>query len=151
MKHLAAVALLAALILPASAQDDAVSVPPPQDPNASVPDELLGMLGPWNLEQEDPAQPGCPLNFTATQVSGGWIVEVPDPCPAPYPGSASLAVWNVDAEDGSVLLLDSAGTVTLRLFEDEDGLYDTGPDRPPRYYLLPPYDADGSGGEADVE
>ena len=37
----------------------------------------------------------------------------------------------------------------MRLFEDEDGLYDTDPDKQPRFYLLSPYDENGTGGEAD--
>jgi hypothetical protein len=37
----------------------------------------------------------------------------------------------------------------MRLFEDEDGLYDTDPNVQPRFYLLSPYDEDGTGGEDD--
>jgi hypothetical protein len=39
----------------------------------------------------------------------------------------------------------------MRLFEDEDGLFDTDPNVEPRFYLLAPYDEDGSGGEADSD
>jgi hypothetical protein len=116
---------------------------------STVPEELQGMLGPWNLEQEDPSLAKCALNLTDAQVAGGWTVEVPDPCPAPYPAADAIAVWNIDPNDGSVTLLDSTGKVTLRLFEDEDGLYDTDPETTPRFYLLPPYDEDDSGGESD--
>jgi hypothetical protein len=133
--------ILAGLTGPALAQADAAP--------STVPEELQGMLGPWNLEQEDPSLPKCALNLTDTQITGGWAVEVPDPCPAPYPAATSLSAWNIDPNDGSVTLLDSAGNVTLRLFEDEDGLYDTSPDTTPRFYLLPPYDEDDSGGESD--
>ena len=39
--------------------------------------------------------------------------------------------------------------VVMQLFEDEDGLYDTDPNVTPRFYLLSPYDEDGTGGEVD--
>jgi hypothetical protein len=126
-----------------------------QDTGASaestVPDELQGMLADWVLEQQDPELPKCALSFTDTPATGGWAVTLPAPCPAPYPAAASLAAWTVDPNDGSILLLDATGAETLRLLEDEDGLYDTDPNIEPRFYLLPPYDEDQSGGEADAE
>jgi hypothetical protein len=122
-----------------------------QDHPSTVPEEFQGMVGPWSLEQEDPAAPQCALNLTDTQVEGGWAVEVPTPCEAPFPAATSLAAWNIDPADGSVLLLDTTGAVTLRLLEDEDGLYDTDPDKPPRLYLVPPYDEDDTGGESDAD
>jgi hypothetical protein len=118
---------------------------------STVPEQLQGMLADWVLEQEDQSLPKCGLTFTDTQVTGGWAIAVPDPCPAPYPAAASLAAWNIDPSDGSIVLLDATGTETLRLFEDEDGLYDTDPNVEPRFYLLPPYDEDDSGGESDSE
>jgi hypothetical protein len=127
---------------PALAQDVAVSTVPP---------ELQGMVGDWVLEQEDQALPRCAITLTEDEASGGWAVVVPEPCPAPYPAAAALAAWTVDSEDGSVLLLDAERQVTLRLFEDEDGLYDTDPAVVPRFYLTVPYDEDGAGGEADAD
>ncbi|MBI4923896.1 MAG: AprI/Inh family metalloprotease inhibitor [Devosia nanyangense] len=136
-------AILAAFAAaPALAQDS---------PASSVPPELQGMIGDWNLEQEDVALPKCAITFTEDQAIGGWAAVIPEPCPAPYPVAAALAAWNVDPEDGSVLLLDAERHVTLRLFEDEDGLYDTDPAVVPRFYLTVPYDEDGAGGEADAD
>ena len=48
-----------------------------------------------------------------------------------------------------VYFLDAERKVVMRLFEDEDGLYDTDPNVTPRFYLMAPYDEDGTGGESD--
>ena len=114
-----------------------------------VPDELQGMVGDWVLEQQDPDLPHCALKFTDQQAIGGWAVEVPAACAPPYPETDSLAAWNVDPTDNSVLLLDATRKVVLRLFEDEDGLFDTDPDVEPQFYLLAAgEDGDGSDGSA---
>ncbi|MEO6014121.1 MAG: AprI/Inh family metalloprotease inhibitor [Devosia sp.] len=116
--------------------------------DSTVPEHLQGMVGDWRLEQEDQTLPICALKFSDEEAIGGWAIEVPEVCPAPYPPSDSLVAWNVDDSDGSVIILDAERNVVLRLFEDEDGLYDTDPAVQPRFYLLYPYDDDGSGGEA---
>ena len=74
---------------------------------------------------------------------------MPETCPAPYPSADQLVSWNVDDSDGSILLMNGDRKVVMKLFEDEDGLYDTDPAVTPRFYLLAPYDEDGAGGEAD--
>jgi len=107
------------------------------------------MVGDWVLQQEDENLPTCALTLTDQQSIGGWAVQIPDACPAPYPSADDLATWNIDPEDNSVIFLNAERKVTLRLFEDEDGLYDNAPDSPVRLYLLAPYDDNGDGGEAD--
>jgi len=118
-------------------------------PESSVPEQLLGMVGDWRLEQEDPALPVCTLTFTEEQRNGGWAIIVPEPCPAPYPTAAALAVWNIDEADGSVTILDATGLVTMRLLEGEDGLFHT--TDTPALYLVLPWDDDGTGGEMGEE
>ncbi len=115
----------------------------------TVPDELLGMVGSWVLAQEDDTLPTCALTFTDQQAIGGWAIDVPASCPVPYPAADKLTAWNVDEGDGSVILLDAERHVTLRLYEDEDGLYVSGPDQTPKLYLLPP--SSDSGGETDSD
>ena len=66
---------------------------------------------------------------------------MPEACPAPYPAADELAVWNVDSSDGSVIFLNAERKVVMRLFEDEDGLYDTDADKPAA--LLPARPVDG--------
>ena len=151
-------AVLAVLAIgPAFAQSSSLppmetsSVPDVSAPVSTVPEELQGMVGEFVLEQEDESLPKCALKLTDQEAIGGWAVEVPEACPAPYPAADSLTAWNIDPNDGSVILLDAERHVTLRLFEDEDGLYDTDPNVTPRFYLLSPYDADGAGGEADTD
>ncbi len=148
---------LAALLIglgaaPAIAQDS-TSAPDSAASSAesTVPEDLQALVGDWSLALEDEGQPTCPLAFTDSEAIGGWAVEVPETCPAPYPAADQLAAWNVDDSDGSIILLDAERHVVLRLFEDEDGLYDTAPDSTPRFYLLAPYDAEGAGGEADSD
>lgn len=126
----------------------------PQDNTASseqstVPPELQGLVGDFILEQEDESLPKCPITFTDQQSIGGWAVELPEACPAPYPPAGSLVSWNVNPDDGSILLMDGERRLVMQLFEDEDGLYDTDPSVTPRFYLLSPYDEDGTGGEVD--
>jgi hypothetical protein len=149
-------AVLAVLAIgPAFAQSSSLppmetsSVPDVSAPVSTVPEELQGMVGEFVLEDE--SLPKCALKLTDQEAIGGWAVEVPEACPAPYPAADSLNAWNIDPNDGSVILLDAERHVTLRLFEDEDGLYDTDPNVTPRFYLLAPYDADGAGGEADSD
>lgn len=137
-----AIALATLGAAPAFAQDASI-------PQSSVPEELQAMVGDWMLEQEDESLPKCPLVFTDRQAAGGWAVEVPESCPAPFPPADQLAAWNVDDNDGSVILMNADRKVVMRLLEDEDGLFDTAPDTSPRFYLLMPYDEDNSGGEAD--
>jgi hypothetical protein len=127
---------------PASAPDTASSA------ESTVPDELQGMVGDFILAQEDESLPTCPITFTDQQSIGGWAIELPETCPAPYPVDR-MATWNIDQTDGSVLITDAERHLVMKLFEDEDGLYDTAPDTQPRFYLMPPYDAEGAGGEAD--
>ena len=45
---------------------------------------------------------------------------------------------------------DASGKTVMHLFEDEDGAYDTDPNVTPRFYMLPPDDAAGNGGENDA-
>lgn len=112
---------------------------------AVMPDHLFGMVGEWRLEQEDQSLPTCALTFTEDAAPGGWALALPEPCPAPFPPPAAMAAWTIDDADGSVLILDTAGRVTLRVFEDEDGLFITATQPP--LYLMMPYDAEGTGGE----
>lgn len=137
-----AVALCAALGLPslAHAQDD-----------STVPEQLLGMVGDWRLEQENPALPACALTFTEDQSIGGWQIALPEPCPAPFPPVDSFVAWNVDTETGAVLITDGLRNEVLRLNETEDGLFVTPPGVTPVFYLVFPYDADNMGGEVGDE
>ena len=146
---LAAIALLALAAGPAAAADSSSSAA--SDEQSTVPEELQSMVGDFVLAQEDETLPTCPIRFTDQQAIGGWAVEMPAPCLAPYPSADQIAAWNVDESDGSVLLMDATRKVVMRLFEDEDGLFDTDPNVEPRFYLLAPYDEDGSGGEADSD
>jgi hypothetical protein len=125
------------LALPALAQE------------STVPEHLVGMVGDWRLEQEDQSLPVCALTFTEDQSIGGWAIELHEPCPPPFPAADRLVTWSVDETDGSVLILDAERQITLRLLEGEDGLYVTAPDQQPAFYLMLPYDEDGTGGEAD--
>ena len=138
-----AVAFAALAIMPVAAQDTS------SEAQSTVPEELQGMIGDFILEQEDESLPKCPLTFTDQEAVGGWAIEVPEACPAPYPPADQFVAWNIDEADGSVILLNAERKVTMRLFEDEDGLYDTDPNVTPRFYLLSPYDEDGTGGEDD--
>jgi protease inhibitor Inh len=114
------------------------------------PEELYGMLGDWLIEQEDPALPNCTLHLLEEHAIGGYAVEVPETCPAPFPPSDSLVAWNIDDSDGSVILLDAERHVVLRFFEEEDGLFGTDPATPPVLYLLPLMPEEGEGeGEAE--
>ncbi len=97
----------------------------------TIPEHLMGMVGDWRLEQEDQSLPVCSLRFTDAEAIGGWAVELPEPCPAPFPPAGFVRRWNVDEEDGSVLILDAERHVVLRLLEDEDGLFVTPEARPP--------------------
>jgi hypothetical protein len=121
----------------------ALSAPPAlaQD----FPEELYGMLGDWVIVQDDPEAPGCAIHLLEDRAIGGYAVEVPDPCPAPFPPPDSLAAWTVDDTDGSVLLLDAERHVVLRFFEEEDGLFGTAPDSTPMLYLLPQMPEDEGG------
>lgn len=152
MRLTAAIGLAALLLAawPALAQDSSSEAPASSEEPSTVPEELQGMVGSWLLAQEDESLPTCAVDFTDQQSIGGWAVEVPDPCPAPYPAADSIMTWNVDTTDGSVLLMDAERHVVLRLFEDEDGLFDTDPATEPRFYLLPPGDDEGTGGENDT-
>lgn len=122
-----------------------------EEPQSTVPDQFIGMVGDWILEQEDASLPRCAVTLTDQESIGGWAIEVPAPCPAPFPAADSLVAWNVIDTDGSVTLIDAERHVTLRLFEDEDGLYTTDPSLVPRFYMTLPWDEDGAGGEADAE
>jgi hypothetical protein len=142
--------LLAGLsILPANAQ---VSSAPASDASASsLPEEVQSYAGDWVLQQEDANAPTCALTFTDHAVAGGWAVTAPEACPSPFPAASALAVWNIDSEDGSILIMDAAQHVTLRLLSDPDGYYATTEDTPPRFYLVAPYEQDGEGGEQDAD
>ncbi len=141
-------ATLAILVLggaPVVGQDSSA---PPSPLETTVPEHLLGMVGDWRLEQEDQALPICALTFTEDQTISGWAITLPEPCPAPFPVAASFASWNVDETDGSVLIMNTEGQLTLRLEEGEDGLFVTPEGQLPAFYLMLPYDEDGTGGEA---
>ena len=146
---LAAIALLTLAAGPALAAGSSASAS--SEAQSTVPEELQTMVGDFVLAQEDETLPTCAVSFTDRAAAGGWAVEMPEACPAPYPTADQIAAWNVDDADGSVLLMDATGKVVMRLLEDEDGLFDTDPNVTPRFYLLAPYDQDGSGGEADSD
>ena len=131
---------LAAIATPILAQEE-----------STVPDELLGMVGDWRLEQEDQNLPACALTFTEDQSIGGWQIHLPEPCPPPFPPADAFVAWNVDTTTGAVLITDGIRNVVLRLVEGEDGLYMTEPGILPAFYLMLPYDEDGMGGEAADE
>lgn len=118
---------------------------------STVPEQLLGMVGDWRLEQEDQTLPTCALTFTEDQGIDGWQIHLPEPCPLPFPSANSLVAWNVDEQTGAVLIIDGERNVVLRLIEAEDGLYMTEPGVVPAFYLMLPYDQDGMGGEAADE
>jgi len=151
-----ALVLAGGCVAPGFAQDDSSavsSIPDPAaapDANSTVPDDLQGLVGSFILEQEDETLPKCPITLTDQTAPGGWGIELPEACPAPYPTADQLKAWNVDANDGSLLLLDASGKTVMHLFEDEDGAYDTDPNVTPRFYMLPPDDAAGNGGENDA-
>ena len=145
-------AIIAALATgPAVAQDTPASEDIPTIPASTVPDDLQPFVGDWSLAQEDENQPTCPVTFTDQETIGGWAVNVPEPCLAPYPSVDDLFAWNIDPSDGSIILINAERHVVVRLFEDADGLYDTAADIAPRLYLLAPYDEEGAGGEADSD
>lgn len=114
---------------------------------STVPENLLGMVGDWRLEQEDQTLPTCAITFTEDQTDFGWLIEHHEPCPAPFPPADALFAWSVDEGDGAVLITSAAGNLSLRLAEGEDGLYATDPGIVPAFYLMLPYDEDGMGGE----
>ena len=118
---------------------------------SSVPEELLGLVGDWRLEQEDQSLPTCALTFTEDQSIGGWQIVLPEPCPAPFPPAEAFAAWNVDSETGAILITDGLRHETLRLIEAENGLYVTEPGIEPAFYLMLPFDEDGMGGEVPDE
>ena len=147
---LVAAALLALAAWPVAAADSSSSaIDSSSEEQSTVPDDLQGRVGDFILEQEDESLPKCPITFTDQQSVGGWQIVLPEACPAPYPPADKLLSWNVDESDGSILLMDGERNVVMRLLEDEDGLYDTAPNVSPRFYLLQPYDEDGTGGEDD--
>ena len=151
-RGLAAASLILMLAAwPAVAEDAASSADPltSSSEESTVPEELQAMVGDFTLAQEDDTLPTCPIRLTDRQSIGGWQIELPETCPAPYPSADQLLSWNVDESDGSILFMDGERKVVMRLFEDEDGLFDTDPNVTPRFYLLAPYDEDGAGGEAD--
>jgi hypothetical protein len=136
----ATIILAIAIASPAVAQD-----------TSTVPEQLLGMVGDWRLEQEDQSLPACALTFTEDQSIGGWQIELHEPCPPPFPPADSFVAWNVDTTTGAVLITDGLRNIVLRLVEGEDGLYMTEPGIAPAFYLMLPYDEDGMGGEAADE
>jgi len=147
-----AMALLVLGMAPAAAQSSSA---PASDSSASsqestVPDDLQGMVGDWQLEQEDQSIQSCPLTLSDQQSTGGWAVQFPETCQPGYP-SDKIVTWNIDTSDGSVLLSDAAQHVVLHLFEDEDGLFDTADGEGPKFYMLPPEDSEGNGGENDAD
>ena len=147
---LVATALLALAAWPVSAADSSSSaMDTSSEEQSTAPEELQSFVGDFILEQEDESLPKCPITFTDQQSIGGWQIVLQEACPAPYPPADKLLSWNVDESDGSILLMDGERNVVMRLLEDEDGLYDTDPNVSPRFYLLQPYDEDGTGGEDD--
>ena len=118
---------------------------------SSVPEQLLGMVGDWRLEQEDQSLPTCAVTFTEDQSIGGWQIVLPEPCPAPIPPADSFVAWNVDSETGAILITDGLRNEVLRLIEAENGLFVTEPGIEPAFYLMLPYDEDGMGGEVPDE
>ena len=115
---------------------------------SSVPENLLSMVGDWRLEQEDQSLPVCPLTFSEDPAEIGWLVFVPELCPAPFPSADAFHAWSVDENSGDVLLMNASGAITLRLIEGEDGLFVTEPGATPAFYLMHPWDLEGFGGEA---
>lgn len=154
MRHtiagIAGAGLLAVLLATAApAQDSSASIP---DASASsLPDEVQSYAGDWVLQQEDANAPTCALTFSDQTAPGGWAVTIPDPCPSPFPAASALAVWNIDSDDGSIVIMDTAQHVTLRLLSDPDGYYATDEDSTPRFYLVAPYEQNGEGGEQDAD
>ena len=148
---LAAILLAALASGPALAANVTSSAPPSDASSAesTVPDDLAGLVGDFVLGQEDDTLPTCAITLTDQEAIGGWAIQMPAACPAPYPAADELMAWNVDSSDGSVIFLNAERKVVMRLFEDEDGLYDTDPDKQPHFYLLSPVEQDGNGGEAD--
>ena len=118
---------------------------------SSVPEQLLGMVGDWRLEQEDQSLPTCAVTFTEDQSIGGWQIVLPEPCPAPFPPADAFVAWNVDSETGAILITDGLRNEVLRLIEAEDGLFATEPGIEPAFYLMLPFDEDGMGGEVPDE
>lgn len=143
-------ALLGAAIMVALAAGPALS----QDASSSaagpsLPDEMMGYMGDWALDQDDDKLPKCPISLTDQAVAGGWAIQVMDLCPAPYPDAKSLVAWTLDDSDGAIVVHDADQKVVMRLLPDSDGIFDTGEGTSPRFYLLPPYDVDSTGGEED--
>ena len=56
-----------------------------------MPEELQTMVGDFVLAQEDDSLPTCPIRFTDRDAAGGWAVEMPETCPAPYPTADQIA------------------------------------------------------------
>ena len=150
---LAAILLATMASAPVLAANATVSSSAPTADSSSaestVPDDLQALVGDFVLGQEDDTLPTCPITLTDQEAIGGWAIQMPTACPAPYPAADELMAWNVDSSDGSVIFLNAERKVVMRLFEDEDGLYDTDPDKQPHFYLLSPIEQDGTGGEAD--
>jgi protease inhibitor Inh len=145
----AGIVLAAFWAVPAMAQQSSSSIP---DVSASgLPDEVQSYAGDWVLQQEDASAPTCAVTFTDQPAAGGWAVTVPDACPAPFPSATSVAVWNIDSEDGSIIIMDAAQHITLRLLSNPDGYYATDEDSTPRFYLVAPYEQNGEGGEQDAD
>lgn len=149
VRRLAVALAVVMLAGPVAAQSSSEPASASEEPQALVPEDIQGFVGDWLLEQEDQSAATCAITFTDQEAIGGWAVEVPQPCPAPFPTEGVMA-WNVD-DSGNIILLDAVRHVVLRLMEDEDGLYDTDPSVEPRFYLVYPYDEDGAGGEADTD
>lgn len=144
MRFASAVALgviLAGFAAPTLAQEDV----------STVPEDLLGMVGDWRLEQEDQTLPTCAVTFTEDQSIGGWQIQLHESCPSPFPPADSFVAWNVDPTNGDVLITDGLRNEVLRLIEAENGLYMTEPGVVPAFYLMLPYDEDGLGGEVPDE
>jgi len=154
MKHWIARIVAAGMVIalspiPAMAQSSSAAMPELSASN--LPDEVQSYAGDWVLQQEDANAPSCALTFTDQAAPGGWAVTVPDACPSPFPAASALAVWNIDSDDGSIVIMDAAQHVTLRLLSNPDGYYATDEDAPPRFYLVAPYEQDGEGGEQDAD
>jgi hypothetical protein len=118
---------------------------------SSVPENLLGFVGEWRLEQEDQTLPTCGLTFTEDQAVAGWAIAFTESCLPPFPPVDRMAAWSIDDTTGAVLITDNAGKVTLRFIEAEDGLYVTEPGVARTFYLMLPYDDGGTGGEIGDE
>ncbi len=144
-----AVALLALAAPHSVAAQDSSALDSASADESDQGDPLDAIVGDWNLEQEDPELPICPVTLTADPAPGGYKVTVNATCGEPFPPVEQLTTWSLD-DDGDILLMGSDQKVTFKMIETDDGVYATNPDGP-GFYLIAPYQEDQSGGEDDAD